>query len=72
MRTLNGATVTTGEREIEPTEAAIVQRIFREFIAGHSPKQIAKMLNREGISVPSVGSGARARFTATRSVARAF
>ena len=55
VRTLNAATVTTGEREIEPTEAAIVQRIFREFIAGHSPKQIAKMLNREGISGPFGG-----------------
>jgi DNA invertase Pin-like site-specific DNA recombinase len=55
LRTLNGATVTTGEREIEPTEAAIVQRIFREFITGHSPKQIAKTLNREGISGPFGG-----------------
>src|SRR5918995_7216805 len=55
VRTLNGATLTTGEREIEPTEAAIVQRIFREFTAGHSPKQIAKMLNREGIAGPFGG-----------------
>jgi hypothetical protein len=52
---MTGSTVTTGEREIEPTEASIVQRIFREFIAGHSPKQIAKMLNREGISGPFGG-----------------
>jgi site-specific DNA recombinase len=49
VRMMAGTTVTTGEREIGPTEAAIVQRIFREFIAGHSPKQIAKMLNGEGI-----------------------
>jgi site-specific DNA recombinase len=55
VRTMTGSTVTTGEREIEPTEASIVQRIFREFIAGHSPKQIAKMLNREGISGPFGG-----------------
>src|SRR5688572_1165845 len=55
VRTLNGATVTTGEREIAPIEAAIVQRIFREFTTGHSPKQIAKMLNREGMSGPFGG-----------------
>jgi site-specific DNA recombinase len=55
VRTLNGATVTTGEREIEPTEAAIVQRIFREFTAGHSPKQIVKLLNREGVPGPFGG-----------------
>jgi site-specific DNA recombinase len=71
VRTLSGATVTTGEREIEPTEAAIVQRIFREFTTGHSPKQIAKMLTAKASRVPSVGSGARARFTATRRAARA-
>ena len=47
--------MTTGEREIEPTEAAIVQRIFREFTAGHSPKQIVKLLNREGIPGPFGG-----------------
>ena len=55
VRTLNGPTVTTGEREIEPTEAAIVQRIFREFTAGYSPKQIVKLLNRESILGPFGG-----------------
>jgi DNA invertase Pin-like site-specific DNA recombinase len=55
VRTLNGATLTTGEREIEPTEAAIVQRIFRGFTSGHSPKQIVKLLNREGIPGPFGG-----------------
>ena len=30
VKSLNGGTVTTGEREIEPAEAAIVERIFRE------------------------------------------
>jgi len=55
VRTLNGATVTTGEREIEPFEASIVQRIFREFIAGHSPKHIAKTLNAEGAPGPFGG-----------------
>jgi DNA invertase Pin-like site-specific DNA recombinase len=42
VKALNGGTVTTGEREIEPAEAAIVERMFREFVAGVSPKQIAK------------------------------
>jgi site-specific DNA recombinase len=50
VKTLSGGIVTTGEREIDPTEASIVERIFREFIAGVSPKQIAKNLNREGIT----------------------
>jgi site-specific DNA recombinase len=44
--------VTTGEREIEPAQASVVGRIFREFIAGVSPKQIAKNLNREGVPGP--------------------
>src|SRR5262245_64009191 len=29
VRTMNGTTVSTGEREIEPVEAAVVERIFR-------------------------------------------
>jgi Recombinase len=37
--------VSTGEREIEPAEAAVVERIFREFVSGRSPKQIANSLN---------------------------
>ena len=41
-----------GRLEIHPQEAAIVQRIFREFIAGRSPKAIAQQLNLEGIPGP--------------------
>ncbi len=44
VKALNSGTVTTGEREIEPAEAATVERIFVEFVAGVSPKQIAKTL----------------------------
>jgi site-specific DNA recombinase len=55
VKTISGGSVTTGEREIEPTEAAIVERIFRDFVAGVSPKQIAKNLNREGIAGPFGG-----------------
>jgi site-specific DNA recombinase len=56
VRVLTGGNVTTGEREIERTEAAIVERIFRDFVAGVSPKQIAKNLNRERIAGPSGGA----------------
>jgi site-specific DNA recombinase len=45
-----------GEREIDPTEAAVVARIFRSFVAGVSPKQIAKSLNRERVPGPA-GAG---------------
>jgi site-specific DNA recombinase len=41
-----------GEREIDLGEAAIVRRIFRTFVAGVSPKAIAKTLNAEGILGP--------------------
>jgi hypothetical protein len=52
---LSGGSVTTGEREIQPAKAGIVERIFRDFVAGVSPKQIAKNLNREGIASPFGG-----------------
>lgn len=41
-----------GEREINPLEAAVVQRVFREYAAGVSPKAIAKALNAERIAGP--------------------
>ena len=53
VRHSNGGTVTTGEREIVPEEAAVVRRIFRDYVAGVSPKQIAKDLNREGMPGPA-------------------
>jgi hypothetical protein len=37
-------------------EARTVERIFRDFISGVSPKQIAKNLNREGIAGPFGGA----------------
>lgn len=42
-----------GEREIEPVQAVIVERIFREFAAGKSPLAIARDLNADGIIGPS-------------------
>jgi site-specific DNA recombinase len=56
VKALNGGTVTTGERAIDPEQAAVVERIFREFVAGVPPKQIAKNLNREGIAGPFGGA----------------
>jgi DNA invertase Pin-like site-specific DNA recombinase len=56
VKTLNGATLTTGEREVVPEEAQVIERIFREFVAGVSPKQIAKNLNRAGVAGPFGGA----------------
>lgn len=42
-----------GVRHIDPAEAAIVRRIFRDFAAGKSPRAIAKQLNAEGVPGPS-------------------
>jgi len=56
VKAISGGSVTTGEREIEATESTIVERIFRDFVAGVSPKQIAKNLNREGIPGPFGGA----------------
>jgi site-specific DNA recombinase len=56
VKSLTGGTVTTGEREIEPAEAAIVERIFREYIAGVAPKAIARRLNQDGVAGPFGGT----------------
>jgi site-specific DNA recombinase len=56
VRALNAGTVTTGEREIDPEQAAVVQRIFRDFVAGVSPEAIVKALNREGVPGPFGGT----------------
>ncbi|SUZ33311.1 hypothetical protein ROE7235_03080 [Roseibaca ekhonensis] len=42
----------TGEREIDPAEAKVVQRVFREFAEGQSPKAIARRLNDDQIPGP--------------------
>lgn len=52
VKRFENGVVTTGEREINDDEAVIIRRIFREYAAGASPKQIAKGLNRDGISGP--------------------
>ncbi|WP_410052948.1 recombinase family protein [Bradyrhizobium sp. SZCCHNR1020] len=41
-----------GELEIVETEADVVRRIFAEYIAGKSPRDIAADLNRSGVQPP--------------------
>ena len=41
-----------GELEIEPQEAGIVRRIFREYADGRAPRAIAAQLNAEGVPAP--------------------
>ena len=45
-----------GDRTIDPVEASIIIRIFMLFVAGHSPRAIAKTLNAEGILGPDGGA----------------
>ena len=54
-RLLENGEASTGEREIEPAEAAVVQRIFAEYCSGLSPRRIAARLNAEGIPGPRGG-----------------
>jgi site-specific DNA recombinase len=41
-----------GDRRINPQQAAIVTRIFKDYARGISPRAIAKQLNREGVPGP--------------------
>ena len=53
MRRLNAdGTVSTGERIINPFQAAVIRRIFTDFARGVSPKAIAKALNAERVPGP--------------------
>jgi site-specific DNA recombinase len=44
-----------GLREIDPDQADVIRRIYREFLAGLSPRSIAQRLNAEGVPAPSGG-----------------
>ena len=44
-----------GLREIEPTEAAVIRRIFDDYLRGKSPRAIAAALNKEGVPAPYGG-----------------
>jgi hypothetical protein len=54
-RLRDDGSVTTGEREIDEGEAAIVRRIFKEYGDGLAPRKIAAGLNAEGIPGPRGG-----------------
>jgi site-specific DNA recombinase len=41
-----------GELEIVESEAAVVRRIFHDYVSGKTPREIAHALNREGVSPP--------------------
>ena len=45
-----------GERAIDPTEAAVVRRIFEEYAAATAPRRIAMRLNTEGVPAPRGGA----------------
>lgn len=45
-----------GERAIDPAQALVVNRVFREFASGRGPRAIARGLNADGIPSPSGGA----------------
>lgn len=45
--------LTRGLREIDPDRADVVRRIFSEYAAGRSARQIAEDLNADGVAPPS-------------------
>ena len=54
-QSLPDGSFTTGDRVIDPVEAAIVRRIFTEYDRGRSARAIAIGLNRDGIPAPRAG-----------------
>ena len=54
-RFLEDGSVSTGEREIDPSQAAIILRIFSEYADGMAPRQIAARLNHEAVPSPRGG-----------------
>lgn len=60
--------VTTGEREIIPAQADVIRRIFQEYVAGKSPRQIAIDLNRDGVAAPQGGRWTDASIRGNRSL----
>ena len=54
-RLLADGSVTTGERKVEPEQAATVRRIFQMYADGMAPRKIAATLNAEGLPSPRGG-----------------
>ena len=57
------------DRTIDPAEAAMVRRIYTEYIKGVSPRKIAERLNLKNIPGPQGGAGGHRRSMATASAA---
>ena len=55
-----------GDRVIEPTEAAIVRRIYRDYAKGISPKKIAEALNLDAVPGPQGGDWGTSTIHGTR------
>ena len=54
-RLTEDGTLIRGLRDIVPAKAEIIQRIFREYAAGMSPRSIVNRLNAEGVEGPRGG-----------------
>jgi site-specific DNA recombinase len=52
VRRFENGEVSKGDREIVEEQALVIRRIFRDYAAGASPKQICKALNKEGVPGP--------------------
>ena len=59
--------VSRGKREIIEDQADIIRRIFKEYVAGVSPRAIAKTLNIEGIPSPRGGQWVASAINGSRS-----
>ncbi|WP_366942786.1 recombinase family protein [uncultured Paracoccus sp.] len=46
-----------GQLVIQPAEAEVIRRIFREYANGISPQKIAASLNSEGVPAPRARAG---------------
>jgi site-specific DNA recombinase len=54
-RVTDNGSVATGERDMDPDQAAIVRRIFEQYAEGMTPRRIASRLNSEGVASPRGG-----------------
>ena len=54
-RILDDGSASTGEREVDPDQAAVIRRIYQEYADGMAPRRIAGRLNAEGIPSPRGG-----------------
>src|SRR6056297_4284624 len=54
---MQDGSLSSGEREIDPSESAVVRRILRDYAGGLSARRIAVDLNEEGIPAPRSGKG---------------